>query len=119
MPTITVQPDGKKVDVATNTVLLDALRLVGIEIDSPCGGEGACGGCSVRIVSGEVDFENFGSLTQKAVADGYVIACKTRILNSPVFVEVPKREGKIGGKFIDSEDNTFPAHWKTSLKRIC
>jgi len=105
MPRVTFQPSGKFIDVPAGTELPAAAREAGVEIDSPCGGKGACGKCIVRIEHGEVDSDSLGMLPPTAVADGYVLACKTRLLDS-VTVHVPESAGREGGKFVE-EDETY------------
>jgi uncharacterized 2Fe-2S/4Fe-4S cluster protein (DUF4445 family) len=102
MPEITFRPSGRRVTVVPGTYLLDAARQAGVEADAPCGGKGACGKCIVRVLSGEVDSESLGTLPGGAVADGYVLACRTRVLDGPVQVEVPEPVGRSGGRFSDS-----------------
>jgi uncharacterized 2Fe-2S/4Fe-4S cluster protein (DUF4445 family) len=99
MPTIEFQPAGKTLQVPPQTQLLDAARKAGLEIESPCGGEGTCGKCIVRVVRGEVDSRSLGLLPHTAVAEGYVLACATRVLNEDLLVEVPERADLEGGKF--------------------
>jgi len=99
MPTIEFLPSGKTVQVAPQTELLDAARQAGIEIESPCGGEGACGKCIIRIAKGEADSNSLGMLPQASVAEGYVLACATRILTDDLVIEVPRQEIHEGGKF--------------------
>jgi uncharacterized 2Fe-2S/4Fe-4S cluster protein (DUF4445 family) len=118
MPKITFQPSKKTISVSPGTELLDAARQAEIEVKAPCGGKGTCGKCIVRITSGEVDSDSLGILSGTSVADGYVLACKTKILDSDITVEVPERSGREGGKFTDSEEDTrlvrkelFPEKW--------
>lgn len=119
MPIITFLPSEKTIDVPPGTELLDAARLAGIEIDSPCGGKGTCGKCVVMIRSGEVDSDSLGVLSQTVVSAGNVLACKTRVLDTPVVVEVPLQEGKKGGKFGDDPNDVnlirhelLPRNWQ-------
>ena len=106
MPIITFQPQGITRDVPSGTELLDAVRNTGIEVESPCGGKGTCGKCIVRIISGKVDSDSTGILSESAVGRGYVLACKTKILDVPVTVEIPEQIGKEGGQFIDETNDT-------------
>lgn len=106
MPIITFQPSGKNIDVPTGTELLDAARKADIEIESPCGGKGTCGKCIVRIISGNVDSDSLGVLSPSAVSRGYILACKTKILNEPVSVEISEQITKEGGQFIDETLDT-------------
>ena len=119
MPEITFQPSGRCVSVAAGTILLDAARQAGLETDSPCGGKGTCGKCIVRILAGEVDSDSLGLLSRGAVADGYVLACRTRVLDAPVQVEIPEQIGREGGKFSDSGEDAhlvrrelLPQRWQ-------
>ncbi|MCK5801255.1 MAG: DUF4445 domain-containing protein [Lentisphaeria bacterium] len=105
MPTITFQPMGIETDASPGTPLLDAARAVGIEIHSPCGGEGTCGKCIVRVLSGEVDSDGAGVLSRSEVADGYVLACRAKALAQDIVIEVPDQAGWEGGKFTDASED--------------
>jgi uncharacterized 2Fe-2S/4Fe-4S cluster protein (DUF4445 family) len=102
VPEILFQPSGRRVTVPAGTGLLDAARTAGIDTESPCGGKGTCGKCIVRIATGEVDSQSLGVLAPGAVSDGYVLACRTRVLDEPLTVEIPEQIGRAGGKFSDS-----------------
>lgn len=52
------QPNGRQDDVPAGTVLLEAARRMGVEIESICGGNQTCGKCKVIVESG--DFAKFG-----------------------------------------------------------
>jgi len=119
MPIITFQPSGKTIEVASGTELLDAARKAGVEINSPCGGEGTCGDCVVRIITGKVDSDSPGLLPSKAVDDGFVLACKTRILDESVLIDVPEQIGGKEGKFLNEHENKslvpqklLPQNWQ-------
>jgi len=119
MPTITFKPSGVKLEVPAGTELLEAARKAGVSIDSPCGGKGTCGKCMVQVLSGNVDSESLGVLPQNVVADGYVLACKTKVLDGDVVVEVPEQIGREGGKFTKTTEDfslvsreLFPEQWE-------
>ncbi|MFA6506725.1 MAG: ASKHA domain-containing protein [Treponemataceae bacterium] len=119
MPEIRFLPSLTVVQAEPGTNLLDAAREAGIELDSPCGGKGTCGKCVVRITSGDADSESLGILSRNSVAEGYALACRTRVLKSPLDVEIPVRSGWKGGQFTDSEDDfslvrkeLLPAKWE-------
>jgi len=103
MPLITFQPSGITLDVQANTTLLDAARSASVEIDAPCGGKGTCGNCAVRIVSGQVDCESLGVLTQAEIDQGFVPTCRASTRDFDVVVEVPDQAGRFGGQFIDDD----------------
>ena len=69
------RPSGKKVSVSPGTTLLEAARMALVPIDAPCGGNGTCGKCMVRILDGETP--------------GFVQACRTRI-HADLTVELPQ-----------------------------
>jgi len=103
MPRITFQPSGISLDVEAKTTLLDAARLAGVEIDAPCGGKGTCGNCTVRVVSGRIDCENAGVLSQVEIDQGFVPTCLSSIQDSDVVIDVPDQTGRYGGQFSDDD----------------
>jgi uncharacterized 2Fe-2S/4Fe-4S cluster protein (DUF4445 family) len=61
-------------------LLLDLLRAVGVELERECAGQGTCGSCVVRIVSGKYRSRvTGGGLPAELAAEGYVLACQTRV----------------------------------------
>lgn len=109
MPAVTFLPSLKTVEVAPGTEMLDALRLVGLEVDASCGGKGTCGKCIVRIVSGDLDPTDRGTLAAASLPEGHVLACRTRVGAGAVTIELPQRVGWEGGKFADA-DETYLVH---------
>ncbi|MDR2053534.1 MAG: ASKHA domain-containing protein [Treponema sp.] len=71
--------------------LLDAARRVNVAIDAPCGGNGTCGKCRIRLMSGETgaaedDRGRIGDgpsrfITPEEYADGFRMACSVRALS--------------------------------------
>jgi len=106
MPKINFLPSGTTINIPPGTELLEAIRKAGLEIESPCGGKGTCGKCIVRIISGKVDSGSLGLLSASAVSRGYVLACKTKILEEAVSIEIPEQSGTEGGQFIDETGDT-------------
>lgn len=105
MPEIRFLPSLAAVEAAPGTSLFEAARAAGIELDSPCGGKGTCGKCIVRVASGDADSESLGILSRAAVAEGYALACATRVLKGPLEVEIPERSGWKGGQFTDADED--------------
>ncbi len=86
---ITFQPSGRNVYVLPGTLLIEAAGRAGIILQTPCGGEGTCGKCKVRIIGdNEVLPQNTASLTGEQVQNGFRLACQTH-LEKPVTVEIP------------------------------
>lgn len=52
MPTVTLVPSGKKVDVSSGISLFDAAGKAGLPVASSCSAENICGKCNMRIILG-------------------------------------------------------------------
>ena len=104
MPAIICQPSGKTIEAPLGADLLDALRKGGVEIESPCGGKGTCGKCVVRITGGQADSDSLGALSGEEVAQGYALACRTRLREQSLSIEIPEQAGLAGGKFGDTDE---------------
>ncbi|MER3515360.1 MAG: hypothetical protein C4310_13995, partial [Chloroflexota bacterium] len=50
--TIRFEPSGRTVQVPTGTLLLEAVRQAGLDLNVPCGGQGRCGRCAVIAQDG-------------------------------------------------------------------
>ena len=98
MPIITFVPVGRSATVPTGTSLLDAATAAGVRLTAPCGGEGVCGECRARVTSGAVDRVARGNLSREEVAQGWVLACSSRVI-ADVSIEVTPEE-RAGGKQI-------------------
>lgn len=68
--------------------LLAAARRANVAIDAPCSGNGACGKCKVRLVSGELDSPQTRHISDAEYAQGWRLSCLSRLV-SDVIVEVP------------------------------
>jgi uncharacterized 2Fe-2S/4Fe-4S cluster protein (DUF4445 family) len=89
--TITFDIGNQPVRVPTGTLLSEAAQLAGIDILQPCGGQGRCGRCTVKIESGAVRRRSSLRLSPEAIADGYALACQT-IVEDDLVVTVPPQE---------------------------
>lgn len=89
----TVQFDvaSKPVAVPTGTLLSEAARLAGVEINQPCGGQGRCGRCALQITSGKVRRRSSIRLSEQDVAEGFALACQTMI-EGDIHVSVPPQD---------------------------
>jgi len=89
---VTFQPWGKTAYVLQGTKLVEAAAGAGIALDLPCGGEGICGKCRVRVASGAcrptpVEQKAF---TARELEQGWRLACQSSVCG-PATVEVPER----------------------------
>ena len=98
---IVFQPSGRMISAKPGTPLRDVAAEAGIGLDYPCGGQGSCGKCRVRLV-GKASGGHDGSaptlpteteeilLTEKELLHGMRLACQTDIKSS-MTVEVPEQ----------------------------
>ena len=79
MTRLTLLPMGRQLEVKTGTVLLDAIRQAGVEIDAPCNGQQLCGKCKVRLSDADqlapVD-SSHRHLTAAQIGAGVRLACQ-------------------------------------------
>lgn len=76
MAWLRVAPSGRRVPVARGESVLSALRRAGIELESPCGGEGVCGKCRVRVEAPEAVAETpHRRLSPAEARQGWRLAC--------------------------------------------
>lgn len=75
----------------TGTLLSDAARQAGVHITQPCGGQGRCGRCAVKVTEGMVRSRSTLHLSSEDVANGFALACQT-VVESSVTVSVPPQD---------------------------
>lgn len=81
----------KTVYVLEGTRLLEAAASVGLSLEQPCGGEGTCGKCRVRVI-GEVctpTMVDEAFFSPKELANGWRLACQAVVVG-PAEIEVPE-----------------------------
>jgi uncharacterized 2Fe-2S/4Fe-4S cluster protein (DUF4445 family) len=89
MPTITFTPANRSVEIEAGTSLLDAAALAGVSLTAPCGGQGVCGECRVRVTRGAVERVQRGALTPDELAAGWALACSGRVAGDATIEVVP------------------------------
>ncbi|MGC8781580.1 MAG: 2Fe-2S iron-sulfur cluster-binding protein, partial [Anaerolineae bacterium] len=47
--TVHFEPGDKTIIVPAGTMIAEAARLAGVELNQPCGGQGRCGRCAVIV----------------------------------------------------------------------
>ncbi len=85
---ITLLPDNVTVAVPRGENLLRAANVAGVHINSSCGGQGTCGKCRVKVVSGIVKGGKTEKLSEADYTKGYRLACLTHMETS-LEVEIP------------------------------
>jgi uncharacterized 2Fe-2S/4Fe-4S cluster protein (DUF4445 family) len=112
---ITFLPSGKTAEVEDGQTLLQAAEQASLSIRSDCGGDGTCGKCRLRVISGEADSLPTPLLPPREGKKGWVLACLSRP-RSDVTVEIPreairdkKHREETSRRFRDWEEETIPA----------
>lgn len=99
-------PSGQRGNFPRGTLLLDAARSLGVDIDSVCGGRGICCKCQIKCVegtflkhqiksshshlSGRSDIEKSEKTLSKLYESDNRLSCQTRIMDDCV-IDVPKQ----------------------------
>ena len=77
-----------QISVSPEETLLEAARKANVAIDAPCSGNGSCGKCRVKLISGEVEGLQTSHISDEEYADGWRLSCCT-YARSDVTVQVP------------------------------
>jgi len=105
------QPSGRRGEVPQGISLIEASRLLGVDIEALCGEKKVCGKCVVRIEEGFFEKYNIQSsvthvtdwqeeeerkfINEERQAQGYRLGCVTKLLGDVlVFVPEESRAGK-------------------------
>lgn len=94
MAKVSFYPDNKTITVDEGTTILQAARLAGVLIESPCNSNITCGKCKVKL--DESSISNVISsgehhLTDEESTKGFVLSCGTKIIGD-ISVEVITKE---------------------------
>ncbi|MCX5708766.1 MAG: 2Fe-2S iron-sulfur cluster-binding protein, partial [Candidatus Omnitrophica bacterium] len=100
---VTFKPDNKTVTVEKDRTILSAAISAGISINSPCGGDGVCGRCKVKVIRGKVVSQPSGLIREEDRNKGIHLACITSVL-SDVEVEVLAEARLDSQKIAQSEE---------------
>lgn len=77
-----------RVTAAPDSTLLEVARSANVAIDAPCSGNGSCGKCRVKLVSGELNSPKSGHISEEEYADGWRLSCASKVI-ADVTVMVP------------------------------
>lgn len=83
--------------------LLEGAREAGLDLNSPCGGEGTCGGCRVKVERPEVPVTSADRrfFDEKALSEGWRLACQLRVAEDLV-VTVPPGSRAFDQKILEA-----------------
>jgi uncharacterized 2Fe-2S/4Fe-4S cluster protein (DUF4445 family) len=103
-------PSGRAVEAGEGTDLLDAARRAGEDLDSPCGGNGTCGRCLVRVSSGGVRTDASAVIVPENAAAGLVPACRSYVTDTECVIEIPEssRAASVRGVNVSAGDDIEP-----------
>lgn len=88
---VTFEGHNQAIPVTTGALLVEAAHETGLEINQPCGGQGRCGRCVVRVLEGSVRQRSTLRLSPESIADGYVLACQA-VIEGDALIEIPPQE---------------------------
>jgi uncharacterized 2Fe-2S/4Fe-4S cluster protein (DUF4445 family) len=83
--------NGDPVIVQTGTLLIDAALRAGVNIVQPCGSQGRCGRCAVKVLDGGVRRRSTLRLSPEDINEGYALACQS-VIEGDAHVLVPDQD---------------------------
>jgi uncharacterized 2Fe-2S/4Fe-4S cluster protein (DUF4445 family) len=89
--TIEFLPARKSLEVPTGTLISEALQQAGLELAQPCGGQGRCGRCAVRVEGTGARRRSTMRLTADDLAQGFALACQT-VVEGDLTITIPPQE---------------------------
>ncbi len=91
------QPYGRTVRVPAGTTVREAASLAGIPLEYPCGGQGTCGKCRVKVSdsNGKPGPAEAAALSEADLRAGFRLACQSRLSNNTI-IEIPESALPLG-----------------------
>ncbi len=124
------QPSGRRGEILKGTNLIEASRLLGVDIEALCGEKKVCGKCIVRIEEGH--FEKYGVVStikntspwqpeieakfinSENQAKGYRLACAAKV-EGDVLVFVPE-ESRAGKQVVSKAARDIKIDWDPAVR---
>lgn len=119
--TVILQPLGMTAEASAGEIIADVARRAGVPLALPCGHQGRCGRCTVRIETGHVRRRSNGHLSPQEAADGWVLACQAEIIGN-VVVQIPPQ--RLRERLVDTGvqrppvDVTLPAVVVPAVRKV-
>jgi len=101
MPKVTFLPQNITVEAKTASPLLEAARLAGVSVETPCGGRGICKKCLVEVVSGKLNAKSESYKNQK---ENHALICQASLSDEDVKVKILAGLYAEEGKFDDASE---------------
>ena len=85
------EPHGRTVYVLGDTKIIEAAARAGVTLNTPCGGQGTCGKCRVRVLENpcEPTERERAIFSAEQIAEGFRLACQSSLC-APTTVDVPE-----------------------------
>ncbi|MEC9100851.1 MAG: ASKHA domain-containing protein [Pseudomonadota bacterium] len=128
-PLVIFTPSGRRGNIPQGTTVLDAARMLNVDLDSICGGQAKCGRCQISPVFGKFAKDNINSeqnnlsppsasefafAKRRGLKEGRRLGCNAQIFGD-VIIEVPE-ESQIHRQIIRKEAEPFPIEFSPSTK---
>lgn len=109
---LVLKPLGKTIEVAKGTALRDLLFLHGVEF--PCGGQGRCKGCRIRVLKGALPHGKADEdiLSASEINLGWRLACKA-VVQDDMIVELAPWQAAVLG-----DETTFDFEPRSGLGAV-
>jgi uncharacterized 2Fe-2S/4Fe-4S cluster protein (DUF4445 family) len=88
---VVFKPSGKVEEVEVGTLLSDAAVQAGVALNLPCGGQGRCGRCRVKVEHGAVSHRSGVRLSATDLEEGWALGCQA-VIKGDAIVFVPEQE---------------------------
>jgi uncharacterized 2Fe-2S/4Fe-4S cluster protein (DUF4445 family) len=88
---VVFKPSGQVLEVEVGTLLSDAAVEAGVPLNLPCGGQGRCGRCRVKVEHGTVSHRSAARLTSAEREEGWALGCQA-VIKGDAVVFVPEQE---------------------------
>lgn len=107
---VVFEPDGRRIEVAIGTTVLQAAEKAGLGIRSECGGEGICGKCRVIVRNAEalnrLTEAEINLLSELEINSGFRLACQARILGNVTVMIPPESRLKLRKIQVDGREKS-------------
>jgi uncharacterized 2Fe-2S/4Fe-4S cluster protein (DUF4445 family) len=95
---VVFQPSGQVVEIEVGTLLSDAAVQAGVALNLPCGGQGRCGRCRVKVQHGAISHRSSVRLSSAELEEGWALGCQA-VIKGDAVVFIPEQE-KVEVEFI-------------------
>ena len=88
---VVFKPSGQVVEVDVGTLLSDAAVEAGIALNLPCGGQGRCGRCRVKVEHGTLSHRSGARLSSADLEEGWALGCQA-VIKGDAIIFVPEQD---------------------------